>query len=147
MDNSSLFGEIIETGKTAAKHIVKSAAKLPIDVGSTAVEQISGKSGGSNQQDPAFQQQINQLKQQDAQDVEAQMAAIRRNLAQMNAPKPQSQDELPKYISGKPGAAKTIGELEELNKEAEKKKKKIDELPVTARKGMGTGEGVRGMTG
>lgn len=128
----NLFSEVVEGVSGGAKQVVKNTAKkmikTPLDVISTAAEQISGKSGGSNQQqDATFQQQLSNLKQQDAQDTEFQKAAIRRNLQELMTPKRQIEEkdqELPMNMRGM--NVTTVGDLEEDQEKAKKKQEEIE---------------------
>lgn len=146
----NVIGDVFEGLKQTAGKTLSQAVKAPLDILETGVNQVSGRQAGpsadeKNQQKQA-QNSLNQYKISDAQNSQAQIAQIRQNLATMMQVPQSPKEELPKYISGKVGFDKE--KLANQEEEAKKAKKKLPDLSeLLKRKGEGSNERFRGVSG
>ncbi len=145
---SNIVGDVLEELKDTAG---KAASQVnPWDFVEAGAAQMTGKQGQKTDQtaQKQWQKQMQQMKVQDDQNKNSQLAQIRQNLAQMMQPKAKPQTELPKNISGAVGAPKTLAELEKRQDLFAKQKKKLPELPISAKGHQGSAEGgIRGVSG
>lgn len=125
---ASIVKGVVTGGKSSDASTEGISSSMPLGQ-QIASSDVKKKQISSTTMDPATQQKL---------------AAIRQNLRAMMTPRP-SQQEAPKYISGKPGGS--MDERIQMQEKMEKEKKKMSELPISARAGQGSGEKHRGVAG
>lgn len=137
---------------TTVKQTVKQAVKTPLKILETGISQVSGQSQNTGSgidekgQGQNVSQVIKQMKTTDDANSQIQMNQIRQNLQSMMQAPAQPQQEVPKYISGKPGFS--LEKIQEQNEEFEKEKKKLPDLSeLLKKKGQGTAERFKGASG
>lgn len=126
----SLIGETIEGVGGIVKQTALQAAKVPGSVASDFVEGLLGK--------PVSQQKAQDLKLNDQQKKQQNLAAVRSNIKSLMTPKPVPQQNPPAYISGKAGFS--IEKIQKMQKLQEQQKKNPPPLPKSAQQGQGSGE-------
>lgn len=144
----NIIGDVIEQIKDTTSAVVSQAN--PLKILETGVQQVTGQQGqgpavDEKGQAKQFQKQMKQLKINDDQNKQAQMAQIRQNLAQMMQAPPKPKDELPKSISGQAGFS--LEKIEKQQKEMEKQKKGPSPLDAFKNRNAGANEGLRGAVG
>lgn len=146
----NVIGDVFEGISQTIKQTASQVVKTPFDILETGVKQVSGQTANGQMpdmekwQDKRHQKMISQMKQSDDQSKKSQIAEIRQNLAAMMQAPRAAKEELPKYVSGKPGFS-----LEKINKQEEdKKKNKLpDLLSMLKLRNQGSGERHRGVSG
>jgi hypothetical protein len=149
--SNNIIGDIGSELVTTVKQTVKQVAKTPLKILETGVSQVSGQKSNTkmgideNNQGQSMQSTIKQMKINDDINSQAQMNQIRQNLqAMMQSPK--AQEEIPKYIAGKPGfSMDKVIQQEEEEKKAKNKLPDLSQLLKT--KGQGTAERFKGVSG
>ncbi|MBI3385094.1 hypothetical protein HY030_02800 [Candidatus Gottesmanbacteria bacterium] len=145
----NVIGDVFEGLSQTVGKTVQQAVKTPFDILETGAKQVAGQAQNGQMPDEKWQAQrqqkmISQMRQNDDQNKKPQLAEIRQNLAAMMQTPKTSEQELPKYVSGKPGFS--MDKIK--NQEEDKKKNKLpDLLEMLKLKNRGSGERHRGVSG
>lgn len=143
--SDNVFGEAVETLGGVASQTVKQAANVPGQIATDVINTVLGKKDSSNQDfvegltgKPVSQKKLKSLQQNDQQQKQQNLAAVRSNLKSLMTSKPTPQANPPAYVSGKPGFS--VEKIQKMQKLQDDQKKKPPPLPASAKQGQGSGE-------
>lgn len=132
---------------------IEGVAGLPAQIATKAVKTVLGKPDDNNQDfvegltgKPVSSQKAYDLKLNDQQKKQQNLAVVRSNIKSLMTPKAKPQQVPPSYISGKPGFS--IEKIQKMQKLQEERKKnlpagrqgRLPPLPVSAKVGQGSAE-------